>query len=501
MSFLKRFSALLKPQLSVGGLDVSDAAIRFVELQGSTLQKMGVSLDPGVIEDGRLKNAEQFLQALKSLKEQLGRSRDTISVILSLPPNHIYTQAFSLPLLNEANIKEAAALNLQMLSPVDVKTSYTDWERLNEEQEGNKIELLGAFVTKTVVDEFLAVLEQAGFMVAAVEFPSLAISRAMKMQTVGIDLQKPRVVLAVSGDGLDFLIIKDGKVYFSYFVSWSSIKGGVSQDSREILLTVFNQILIQEMKKIFTFYSSHWGGQAAQLTLITHGLYQEIEKIIKEAFPTIEVQPLQLRDFPDLPASWFVACGSALRGLIPRAEDNFISLSPVDTEEQFAHNEIKSFVKIWESITITTLGFLVIAFAASDGFLWRTQQAIENDLSALDNNPAVQEMNELAQKAIQFNALAQRALAAKIESSDFLPLFHSVIGTAQNSAITITTLIINNDRTTGVVGGKAANRTAIVTFKNRLAEIPGIKSVDLKPADVQDNPEGTVSFVISFQLL
>ena len=60
------------------------------------------------------------MQALETLKEQLGRTQDKISVIASVPPNHIYTQAFSLPFLKESNLKEAALLNLQMLSPVDV---------------------------------------------------------------------------------------------------------------------------------------------------------------------------------------------------------------------------------------------------------------------------------------------------------------------------------------------------------------------------------------------
>ena len=197
----------------------------------------------------------------------------------------------------------------------------------------------------------------------------------------------------------------------------------------------------------------------------------------------------------------YVACGSALRGLIPRSEDNFISLSPVDTEEQFSHNEIKSFVKLWESITITTLGFLVLVFVVSDGFLWKTEQVIENDLQALDANPAVREMNELVQKAVEFNTLAQRALAAKIESNDFLPVFHSILEIAQNSSITVTAIIVNSDHTTGVLNGKATSRTTIVNFKNKLAEANGIKSTDLKPADVLDNSEGTVSFVISFQLL
>ncbi len=493
-----RFFTLLNPTPPVGGLEISDTGVHYILLQDGLLQKAGVNLDPGVIDEGRLKDKEQFLKALVSLKSQLGNPNQKLSVVAVIPSNNIYTQAFNLPWLSETNLEEAANLNLQMISPVDSKSAYSDWQKLGDAQTGGKLELLGAFVNKPIVDDFLATLEEAGFLVVAVEFPSLAMSRTIQVYTKTLDSKTPQVILFISGDGLDFLILKDGHLYFSYFVSWASIKGNSNQDTHEILLKVFSQVLIQEMKKVFTFYSSHWGGQANNIVLITHGLHKEISQMIHDVFPVMQVQLLTLEGVGDLAPSWYVALGSALRGQIPRDQDHLITLSPVGTEAHFYRRELMNFIHVWKNVLITTTGFLFLAFVISHILLYNASQRLEVDIQAIGQNPQVAEIDALSRAASDFNLLTSKALTAKTQTDDFLPIFQNLVSLARASGVSVTRIFVDSARVSILFNGKAPNETTVVNFKNKLLEQKQFTNVSLPLAEIISNPDNSVSFSLSF---
>src|SRR3989344_3210925 len=176
MNFQK-FLQLVKPRVVVGGLEIGETAIRFFEIKDGAVKKFGVGLEPGVVEDGRVKDRARLVNVLRGLKTTIGAAHVTMPVAVSLPSKNVYTQAFSIPVLNEAGVEEAADLNLRMLSPIDIKTAYYDWQKLGDLQGGQKEELLGAFTPKAVVDDFSCSLDAAGFMTVAVEFPALSVAR------------------------------------------------------------------------------------------------------------------------------------------------------------------------------------------------------------------------------------------------------------------------------------------------------------------------------------
>lgn len=498
--FLRKISKLIQPMVSIGGLEVSDTALRFIEFKGKELRKFGVSLNSGIIEDGKLKDRGGFLQALYVLKSQIGRIKDNIPVIISIPPNHVYTQAFNLPILSDINMQEAAVLNLKMLSPTDIRNVYYDWQVLSEAKYGGGLELLGAFVNKSVVDDLGSVFKEAGFSVVAVEFAGLAISRLIKEKSVGIDLTKPSVVLVVSSDGLDFLILKDGNLYFSYFVSWASIRGGVSEDSREILLKVFSSVLIQEMKKVFTFYNSHWGGQANSMILITYGLFEEIEKMVKDTFPSIQVNSVNLKDSGDLVSSWFVPLGSALRGFIHRSEDQLISLEMIGTEERFKQSEVVVFFKAWRDIILMAFSFVAVIFMVSDIVVAKIGDQVKNQASSLLGNVPSAEVKILKKKAEDFNTLLNKAVSAKKQTNDFSLIFSKISDLAVGYGIRITRILVDGNKSSVVVNGRAASESVTVNFKNKLADQEGFKEIILPLSDITSNPDGSVNFSLTVDL-
>ena len=489
----KKFVKLLKSETVIGSVSISNTAIRFVRLSDGIIEKIGVVLGPGVIVSGKLKNRESLLKALLALRYKLGNPKENIHVMVSLPPDNVYTQSFSIPIIEDRLINEAAKLNLQLLSPIDIKTAYTDWEKIGESQEeGGKIELLGGFTNKTMVDEFTSVLRDAGFGVVAVEFSALSLARLIKMESLNANFEKPQVFLSVSSDGPEFLIIKNNKLYFNYFFPWTSIEG------RQISFSDFGTILNQEMKKVLNFYSSHWNSQLNDLILITQGLYSEIEGIIKQNFPAINIKPLTLNEkFSNFNSSWYPSLGGAIRGKISRSEDNFISLMDVGTEQSFFESRVDYFVKIWRIVILSTLSIIVFSFFLGDMFFLNVSSNLETQISSIVQRQESQEVSDLEKKAVEFNKLIDKALYAKKNSrqiSKFFELFGKIAG----SEISIQKVVFDSDRATVLITAIAKSNQSVINFKNSLASLKEFRDVEFSFTSTTNNNDGTINFPITF---
>lgn len=484
---------LLKSETVIGSVSISNTAVRFVRINDGIIEKIGVVLEPGVIISGKLKNRESFLKALLALRYKLGNPKENIHVIVSLPPDNVYTQSFSIPVIEDRLINEAAKLNLQLLSPIDIKTAYTDWEKIGESQEdGGKIELLGGFINKIIVDEFTSVLREAGFGIVAVEFSALSLVRLMKTESLNSNFEKPQVFLSVSSDGPEFLIIKNSKLYFNYFFPWTSVEG------RQISFSDFGNILTQEMKKVLNFYSSHWNAQLNDLVLITQGLYSEIEGIIKHNFPAINIRPLALNEkFSNFNSSWYTALGGAIRGKISRSEDNFISLMDVGTEQSFFESRVDYFVKMWRMVILSTLSIIVFSFFLGNMFFLNVSNNLENQISLMVQRQESQEVLDLEKKANEFNGLIDKALYAKKNSrqiSKFFVVFNQIAG----NEISIQKIIFDSDRATVLITATAKSNQAVINFKNSLASLKEFRNVEFSFTSTTNNADGTINFPITF---
>ena len=492
-SYWLKFVKLLKSESVIGSVSINGAAIRFVRFNDGIIEKIGVVLEPGVIVSGKLKNKESFLKALLALRYKLGNPKENIYVMVSLPSENVYTQSFSIPIIEDRLINEAAKLNLQLLSPIDIKTAYTDWEKIGESQEdGGKIELLGGFTNKMIIDEFISVFREAGFGVMAVEFSALSLARLIKTESLNANFEKPQVFLSVSSDGPEFLIIKNSKLYFNYFFPWTSVEG------RQISFSDFGNILTQEMKKVLNFYSSHWNAQLNDLILITQGLYGEIEGIIKHDFPAINIKPLTLNEkFSNFNSSWYSALGGAIRGKISRSEDTFISLMDVGTEQSFFESRVDYFVKIWRIIILSTLSIVVFSFFLGDMFFLNVSNNLGNQISLMVQRQESQEVLDLEKKASEFNDLIAKALYAKKSSrqiSKFFSLFNQIAG----NEISIQKIIFDSDRATVLITAIAKSNQAVINFKNSLASLKEFRNVEFSFTSNTNNADGTINFPITF---
>ncbi len=492
---------LLSPRPAIGGLEVSDAAIRFVLVKGGKLISVcaSVSLTPGIIEDGKVKSKDAFKSALINLHSQITpKKKKKIYSIISVSDTNIYSQVFNLPLVAISNIEEAAKLNLQMISPMDFASAYSDWQKVGENpNNGGQLEILGAFVNNKIIDDVVECLKAANFLAVAIEFSSLAVSRLISELP---NLPNCFLLLRLTSSGLTFALIKNYNLCFNHFVPWPSL------EKREILLSSVKEIIIKETQKILNFSSSHWPDVGINTFLLaTPALEEKISKIITENFH-FSVQKIVLpmwsvenKKLPSITPDWFVALGSALRGLIPRSKDNIISLTGTGTEEEFRQQQTFSFIKVWRNIILTSFSFVLIAFVVVEFSLMATIDSLNSQLANLINLPAEEKVNELQNQAKDFNSRVNLALEAKEQVYNWSPFFEEIKNLAAEN-ITIERIFIQSPNSQILLSGQAPDEQTIINFKNKLMSAPLFKEVDLPLSSVKESPEGGLNFSITFKL-
>ncbi|TSC60131.1 MAG: Uncharacterized protein LiPW15_9 [Parcubacteria group bacterium LiPW_15] len=479
----------------IGGLEIADTALRFVVWDGKTFQMTGLKLLPGVVVGGQLKDKERFIAALKMLHAQIlgeKKHRTKINAIISLSSIGVYTQVFTLPFIEGESLEKAVQLNIQMISPLDFSEAYSGWQFANKDEDKVRLEILSAFANKGVVDEFSGALHVAGFLVVAVESRALSLSRLLKEAGAGFDPTRSEVVMSVDGSGLDFLIIRHGQLHFDYFNSWHDIQG----ESKEISPDAFRAAVIRNLHQVLNFYNSHWQEPLDEIILATTGFHDEVVKIIQENF-SIKIRDFELNTSQTVAPDWFVALGSAVRGLIPRRSDKEISLLGVDAQEEFGREQVLGFLRFWQVLMPAAAAIFMIAFAGVYFSLSNIDENLEADVASVNRGEQAQEMRGIESQISEFNRAV--TLLSSVEKAATLKtiLLQKISDFSGRTGVMISRIYYQSANSPIMISGSARSPDDLLAFKKLLEGEPTVKNIELPPSSVQVSPQGAV-FSMSF---
>lgn len=485
--FLDKLS--LRPK--VGGLEINDSAVRFLQIDGEKTLTVSVDLKPGVIADGKIKDRQNFLEALQNIRSQIeNNSSKKIHAVVSLPPSLVFAQSFSVPQVNVDQLEETVKFNLQFISPLELEKAYYDWQIIGEKTDHK--EILGTFVEKTAVEEYELCLREGGFLPAAFEFPSLALCRSIKKSVVSLDADKFYLAVAVLSDGLSFFVFKNKELRFNRFLSWRFLQG----EKREISFSDFSDFFSREVKKIINFSFTQLKEDLREAIVIAPVLEKEIGELLQKEF-NLKLVALDLKNCGDLTAVWLTVFGSALRGLVSRREDAEISLTQYDVMEEFYHEQTLSFIVLWRNIIVTTLLILLAVFAGSDVFCRRLAKNVKSQIDSLTVQPQTQQFEQLQNRAILFNQTVAVVAAAKNSIQNWSPFFQRLNESA-DPRIVLEYIAVQTGELPARIRGNAESEQAAVDFKNTLQEKLNIEKIDLPINQFKILSDRRVGFEISF---
>lgn len=502
MAILNRLFNIINPQPKIGAVEISDSDLRYAEIKRENIISQAVRLPVGVVQSGTIKDSPSFKKALLALRSEIGKRKNRkLAIILNIPDTIAYTQVFSLPFIASVNLEEAARMNLQMISPIDFQSAYAGWQKVGEsDAEGGQLEILGAFAQRKTIDDFTRLLEESGFSIVAVEFPSLALPRLLNDSFTSKDAPA-LIVFRISSNGMSFSLLRKKNLYFNYATAW---------EKNKMLWNEFENLVVREIQKVINFYASHF--QTSNYDFVidvpTEELGEKISVIISKHF---SAEPKLLKNLfasevakmnlSSLTPNWFAVIGSALRGTIPRAEDKIISLSGIGTAERFNQEQILGFIRMWRNIIFTSIIAVVALFGGTEFFLVRTANSLNSDLGKIVSvSPSRDELNNLNSQVVKFNNSVNLVLAARGQSKDWSPYILK-IKSLMGSEITIQRILIQSLDTPVFFRGRAPNQSTVLRFKDALSQDPMFSDVNLPLSGVNTvTASSSVDFDMSFRI-
>ncbi len=485
----RRFLEWLASTPRVGALHLQGTTVSYLRLDGTT-EAFSVKMEPGCLVGGHIMDRGKVLAAFTELRAQLDGGQGKKGegrVVVVMPSEPVYTQGVRIPNVGEERLEESASLNLQMVSPMGRDAAYMSYELLEGGSE--HYELLGAFVDRRVVDELRAVLEEAGFSPIIFEFSSLALARLMT-RVLG-----PREFASLgfylSSDGLEFFIVKKGKLHFSYFHSWASIQGGAREISREL----FDEVVTREVQKVVNFSLGKFKERPREVVLMAPGLEEEVKGLLTARF---ELAVTQLEVGGGFTPPWYVVLGAALRAKSDLARDDGLNLAPLPSRELFFEEQALGFVKLWRNIAIGVLGLFLLFFAGSAYFLHRTEANVGTQLSEFTARFNESELTKLTRQAEEFNALVHSATAVAESRAPWHLMLRTLEEVMKDHDVVLDRIEIGGIGKGATLVARALSNDKLLSFKNTLAETPGFTGVNLIVAQIATLEDNTVGFTVTF---
>ncbi|MEK7547024.1 MAG: hypothetical protein AAB536_02495 [Patescibacteria group bacterium] len=496
-NFLSKILSFLRAQTKIGGLEVSDADIRFAYFSGDSLKTSALRLPPGIIENGEIINYDQLIEAFKNLRDSIPSdfgNKKNVNVIVTLNSIHIYTHVFSLPLIEDENLKEAVQLNIRMISPFDLSQAYAGWQLINQNKSELKVEILSAFAQKVFIDQLRNALNEAGFFPLAVESGALSLVRLIREKCVDFKIEKPLLVLSVDDKGMRFIIIRLGQLHFEYFQSWKDIQGGAKSVSWES----FREAINRNLHQVVNFYAGHWEEQLTDIVVASNSLVEEILKTVTEN-SSLSARELKLKFEQPFRREWYEVAGSAIRGDIPRTDDKDVNLFGITVQEDFRHRQIIDFLKFWQVLMPSSLSILALSMGISYLFLTNLGKSIEAKSSFAISEQQMAEISSLETQIKDFNNSIQ--ILSGFEKSPKLKtsLLNKITPLINKNGIVIGRLYSQGGGLPVVLSGETNSQDNILSFKNSLAADNYFSSINLNLSDIKPKENG-FSFTISFNV-
>lgn len=495
--YTERILKFLRARSLVAGLEINDAALRFTYWTGREWQMISLRLPPGIILGGHVENPALFAQALLALRKQIKVRGDQkrVNVIVCLSSVDVYTQVFSLPELSVDSLERAVDLNIRMISPSDLSQMYAGWQLLSRASKNVRAwEVLSGFIPRAVVDPIVTALAGTGFLPVAVESKAVALARLVRSLTVGFDAEKPALVLLLDGNGLDFLVLRSGQLYFEYATPWADVPGADKGVTKEMLQSVITRNLAQ----VRNFFEQQWPSESVtDIWLSASALEAELEQILAANFKDLTVRIIRLRGTQEIPADWHIALGSGLRGQMPRRDDREMSLMGIGARAEFAEEELLSFLAFWRVLVPVALGLLLVLFVLVESYLKTVNTSLQAQIANQPGNSRLKEIDTLEKRAEEFNRAV--AMVQKIEQGTDLkePILRALDDVITRSGVKIVRMGFQNKESPITLAAEASSEDQIRGLKNLLDTSDTFAETRLPYAEIKPGPQG-LSFTVSF---
>lgn len=417
-------------------------------------------LPQGTIIDGTLVNPQAFTIALSRLRARA----KTPFCIFSFPSEGWWSRLFFFPAaLTNAQFEEAMRFHKSLDLPWDEKAVYADWEEVPSLEVDKRAGLIVAASQKGV-DAFADALTRAGWTTLAIEPSAFSIVRAIHH----FEGEQSALVFGFDGSLVEESIMWKGSLRFGRVIALGP--DYVEQELRRLLSYALTEPLSMPRPTHIYFVGSFTQEQLAKFVAIANAA------------------GLQEKNFAISSLPW----GAALRGLIPRERDTFISLTSVGTEDAYQRRRAALFAELAMNFAFLVAFMLTIVYAGTWIFL--RSQANDTAARLAQRQGTSAGLQQALDGMREFNTISGTAAAAARATPRWDKVY-AQLREAARDGIRITRLAISAGGAVQLEG-VAETPQALLTFRDRLQAKGLGKDIRIAPNLFEES--ANINFPLNF---
>lgn len=176
------------------------------------LVALGVSRLPrGTIIDGKIDRPDQLVNAIRVLADHLGIGGKSLPVAIALTGYEVMIKKVTLPTMTEEGLEKRMTEELGQYVPYPVAEVNIDYEIIGiSKDKTTHMDVILVAAKRTVVDEYVAIIQQTGLEPAVIDVDFFALANAFEAaygvfpeQTIGLaDIGAARTSLGIIHQGV-----------------------------------------------------------------------------------------------------------------------------------------------------------------------------------------------------------------------------------------------------------------------------------------------------------
>ncbi len=198
------------------GLDIGASSVKLVQVKasrkGMVLQNFGIEpLPVGAVIDGAIANPPAVVAAIRSLAKRIHLKGKEIALAIS--GNSVIIRRLAIPAMEGAALAEQMEWEVKQNVPFAREDVIVDWEVLVQRTPEGQMEVVLVAAKREIVEQYLAVIKEAGFNPIIVDTAAFAMQNAIET-SVGLAPDQTFAVINVGARFSTIALVRNGQPVF-----------------------------------------------------------------------------------------------------------------------------------------------------------------------------------------------------------------------------------------------------------------------------------------------
>ncbi len=207
------------------GLDIGTSAVKFVDLKdtgkGLLVNKLGLTpLPPETIVDGSLMDTTTVVEAIRELISHYKIKKREVAI--SVSGHSVIVKKITLPRMTESELEENIFVEAERYISFDINDVNIDFQILSTPEKdkdmGEHMEVLLVAAKKDLIDDYIAIVREAGLSPLVIDIDSFALENVYEMN-YPLEIGDLVALCDIGASIMNINIVKGGKSLFTRDIS------------------------------------------------------------------------------------------------------------------------------------------------------------------------------------------------------------------------------------------------------------------------------------------